>query len=205
MMSSILAIACKDEDKGLLNPSAAIAIQGERATKSTDIDSVLHVITKSSDVQWKFSENSSGTMGIMQCHLTEKDSNEYGYHATRDTVNRKFLFAGRYVIGDGGHYLGSIIRDAKDVVFLATLDSMGVMLDPIYNTDRDLLYALNNGGKHDTIGYIPNTVMKSAQERIIAAFEAEDFATCYELFDNAMTFIPTTSAEYRRLKAEGIE
>ena len=199
MMSSILTIACKDDNKGLLDPTASIAIQGTSVTKSTDIDSVLHVITKSTDVQSLMRDGYTE-----QSHFWSKDLTDF-LHVTRDTINRKLLFAGDFVVERDGAYLGSMIRDAKDVVFLAVLDSMGVLLDPKYNTDSDLLDALKNGGKHDTIGYIPNAVMKSAQERIIAAFEAEDFATCYELFDNAMTFIPTTSAEYRRLKAEGIE
>lgn len=94
----------------------------------------------------------------------------------------------------------------KDILFISALDSFGNTLCP-RTTEREKFFRTLQfwGGSMDTIGYIPNKVLKEAQDAIVEAFNAADYETCYELFDNAMIFIPTTSAEYRRLKAEGIE
>lgn len=55
----------------------------------------------------------------------------------------------------------------------------------------------------DTIAYIPNSVMQDLEQRITAAYEAGDYATCYRLFEEGFVFIPITGAEWLELKAEG--
>jgi hypothetical protein len=53
--------------------------------------------------------------------------------------------------------------------------------------------------KGDTIAYIPNSVLRSAESQIKALFDAKNYEPIYELFNNAYTFIPITGEEYRAL------
>ncbi len=56
----------------------------------------------------------------------------------------------------------------------------------------------------DTIAYIPNEVIRTAELGITKAYESGDYEAVYQLFDNAFTFIPITGAEYRTLQEEGL-
>lgn len=57
----------------------------------------------------------------------------------------------------------------------------------------------------DTIAYIPNKVGIKAEKNIKEAYANGDYITCYELFKKAYTFYPITGAEWRALKAQGVE
>jgi hypothetical protein len=57
----------------------------------------------------------------------------------------------------------------------------------------------------DTIGYIPNSVMRSAETKIKAAYEAGDFESVRTLFFTAFTFTPITGDEWRELKRQGLQ
>jgi hypothetical protein len=69
----------------------------------------------------------------------------------------------------------------------------------IEGTDCILFRAYNN--KRDTIGYIPNSVMRQAEELIKVAYAANDNLEVYRIFNEAFTFLPITGAEWRALKA----
>ncbi len=58
--------------------------------------------------------------------------------------------------------------------------------------------------KGDTIAYIPNAVLRSAETRIKALFNAKDYQPIYEIFNDAYTFIPITGSEYRALESEKV-
>lgn len=64
-------------------------------------------------------------------------------------------------------------------------------------------YCKNMG--RDTIAYIPNTILREAEKNIKEAYAQGDYETCYKLFDTALSFYPITGAEWRALKAQGIE
>ena len=55
----------------------------------------------------------------------------------------------------------------------------------------------------DTIGYIPNSVMRTAETAIKAAYANGDTESVYQLFNEAFTFRPITGAEYKALKEAG--
>lgn len=55
----------------------------------------------------------------------------------------------------------------------------------------------------DTLGYIPNAVVRKAEADIKAAFNAKDYDECMRLFREAYVFIPITGPEWRELKAKG--
>ena len=56
--------------------------------------------------------------------------------------------------------------------------------------------------KGDTIAYIPNAVLRDAESRIKALFNAKDYQPIYKIFNDAYTFIPITGSEYRELESE---
>ncbi|NCB68480.1 MAG: hypothetical protein EOM47_06490 [Bacteroidia bacterium] len=89
---------------------------------------------------------------------------------------------------------------ATDVIMLdGTLQT-----DFITATDVVLVhYELNTPTKRDTIAYIPNQVLRSAETAIRAAYETKDIEECYRAFNEAYTFTPITGAEWRALKANG--
>ncbi|MEG1936930.1 MAG: hypothetical protein RR132_05245 [Rikenellaceae bacterium] len=74
--------------------------------------------------------------------------------------------------------------------------------EDVYNA---LLFEYGEILRKDTCAYIPNAVMIEAEKNIKAAYARGDYAACYKLFDTALTFYPITGAEWRALKAQGIE
>lgn len=56
--------------------------------------------------------------------------------------------------------------------------------------------------KGDTIAYIPNAVLRDAESRIKALFNAKDYQPIYKIFNDAYTFIQITGSEYRELESE---
>lgn len=98
----------------------------------------------------------------------------------RDTVNNRFMYHGTMIIAQNG---------TLDTGFIDAVDMVLVTLT------HDLLPL-------DTIAYLPNQVLRDAGKVIRAAYEREDYAACYSLFEKAYTFIPITGEEWRALKAQ---
>jgi hypothetical protein len=105
----------------------------------------------------------------------------------RDTVSAtpKLLMWATDVITLDGNLQTDWIK-AKDVVFVRSL------------TPNDIHHNL------DTIAYIPNSVLRSAETAIKAAYTAKDIDACFTLFNTAYTFTPITGAEWRELKRQGL-
>lgn len=55
---------------------------------------------------------------------------------------------------------------------------------------------------YDTIGYLPNKMLKGALEKIKAEYDKKNYTEVYRLFDEAFTFRPITGAEWRELKKQ---
>ena len=64
-------------------------------------------------------------------------------------------------------------------------------------------FELIDDAPRDTIGYIPNSVMRTAETAIKAAYANGDTEAVYQLFNEAFTFRPITGAEYKALKEAG--
>jgi len=54
--------------------------------------------------------------------------------------------------------------------------------------------------KGDTLAYIPNAVLRSAETQIKALFADKNYELIYTIFNNAYTFTPITGAEWRALQ-----
>lgn len=79
--------------------------------------------------------------------------------------------------------------------------------DFIESTDVILVHwrnPMDRLGEKDTIAYIPNSVIKSAQIAIKSAYDNKDAETCIKIFNEAFKFIPITGEGFRQLKKEGL-
>lgn len=55
----------------------------------------------------------------------------------------------------------------------------------------------------DTLGYIPNQVLREAEAKIMTAFDKGDYDEVYRLFNEVYQATPITGEEWRALKAQG--
>lgn len=137
--------------------------------------------------KWKEYDNSTK-------YITGTDSSSY--YRERDAVNWKIRFMGWDVITERGEI--SEFPNCTNIVLRIALD-----------VNRNPVKALNYTGTldlgRDTIGYIPNEVMKRNLKQLTELFEAGRYEDCYAMFDTAYYFIPITGAEYRALVASGTE
>lgn len=69
----------------------------------------------------------------------------------------------------------------------------------IEGEDCVLVRVVNN--ERDTIAYIPNNVMRTAESQIKIAYDAQDYEEVYRIFNEAFTFLPVTGPEWRAIKA----
>lgn len=99
----------------------------------------------------------------------------------RDLERNRIVMSSTWVIRQNGDLEVYSLQDRNQI--LVTLDNQN---HPI-----------------DTIAYIPNSVMQSLEQQITAAYNAEDYATCYRLFEDGFVFTPITGAEWLELKAQG--
>lgn len=110
-------------------------------------------------------------------------------------------FAIRYT----SHYSGNVYyddakeigrafnEDMKDVEKLE-LKMLGIdVITAEGDYYRDLTYAYDvylTTRDNDTIGYVPDNVIKDARTAIEAAWEDQDYNTIYQLFNTAFIFLP---------------
>jgi hypothetical protein len=87
------------------------------------------------------------------------------------------------IITEDGEYMAEFI-ESKDIILL--------------KFDLKVVDA-----PRDTIGYIPNATMRTAESAIKNAFNNNDVDAIYQLFNEAFTFRPITGAEYKTLKEAG--
>ena len=101
--------------------------------------------------------------------------------AQRDTIDPCLKMWGTDIIDQEGNYHARFI-EGSDCVLIRVHNKY---------TENEWI---------DTIGYVPNTILQNAQIRIKAAYDNEDYTTCYQVFDSAFVFIPISGEEWRDLK-----
>jgi hypothetical protein len=97
----------------------------------------------------------------------------------------------------------AFLRYGTDIINLDGFGRPYVVPDFIYMRDCVIEIFVSNTN-HDTIAYIPNSVVKEAEAGIKAALAAKDTAAVYDIFNDAFKFVPITGAEYRELKRQGL-
>ncbi|MEG2495536.1 MAG: hypothetical protein RSB32_07550 [Mucinivorans sp.] len=121
----------------------------------------------------------------------------------RDFIAKRLFIGGNSEVvkvdRDGNPQLGWIIaEEIYDVVLgVKHLQSKPGHWVDIMNPSSDY------SQEKDTLGYIPNRVIRDAERKIKAAFEAGSYDECLRLFHEAYVFQPITGAQWRALKAKG--
>lgn len=113
----------------------------------------------------------------------------YGFSEPQhDYANERLLMWADAIYAEdrGGGYNPNFI-EGEDIVLVRLLE--------VYN-DRPSLF--------DTIAYIPNSILRTAQPILKDACDRKDFDTLYKLFDEAFRFRPITGPEWRELKEQGL-
>lgn len=100
----------------------------------------------------------------------------------RDLENLRIVGTSTWVVSQFGELTTDFIKSSNNILVTIDPESLETV---------------------DTIAYIPNSVMRTAEATITTAYNASDFTTCYKLFEEAFVFIPTTGKEYRELQAQG--
>lgn len=196
-----MASCSKDKNPVFLDPDSKISLIGiNTGVRSTEQIDTIDIVVRHADY-----------ISFRDGHLiggAELPKGKHYYEGTsmciRDFENKRFLFGGGYVIvTDEDHpewsRLGDFINVAEDVVFTV----------PVYVETGEYVdwsIGTNGGGcRLDTLGYIPNKILKQAQQEIKEAYARGDYETCYKLFDTAFKFYPITGPRWRALKEAGIE
>ena len=67
------------------------------------------------------------------------------------------------------------------------------------------LLLIEDGGTDygDTVAYIPNAQLDSAEDTINKLFAKGDFDQIYKMFETAFQFIPCTGDDFKEMKANG--
>lgn len=177
-LAAVLFVSCEstDKGKGKLDPNAMISLRpaaGVQLQSASKVDANGHFTAKEIVEQ-------ASSIWFWNKAITTQNALGRGFAAVqRDFVNLRLLMWGTDIITMEGQYAPDFI-EGEDVILTKEIE-MRTM---------------------DTIGYIPNSVLRKAQPLIKAAYDAGDYTTVYDLFDKAFTFTPITGAEWLELKRQ---
>jgi len=176
LIVSMLVISCKKDDpfKGL-NPDSMLALNAPQTVKAeADVANPEH-LTPLEIVQQA------------SVIVISKSAAPWGLEEfNRDYERIRIVLKGFNVVNENGELVDLFIG-SRDVI----LESWTNWGTPQWDA---------NNYTRDTIAYIPNSILEKAQQEIEAAYQDEDYAACYKLFEEAYTFYPITGAEWRALK-----
>ena len=173
--------ACESDNskpKFRLDPNAKVYVKAQISSKSADHLTPLEVVKKAT-VMNGFNLEVAGTSPITWTWVG------------KDTISAE----------------PALLRWGTDIIY--DTDGYGN-----YGLQREFIYAfdlvicsgamVNGQPRYDTLAYIPNSNITNARAAIIQAYESKDTSAVYDIFKNAFKFIPITGAEWRALKAQGL-
>ena len=214
ILAAVAFTACNNDEpapinKGRLDPNAFVRIEGaqgvkSRSAESTDDYSALDIAKYGATMA--FYSEWDGTKKVKELQLAK------GFMMQRDTVSESpaLLMFGTDIIASDGTFHKTFLF-ARDVVItgirykgrLTTYnDQMAV--NPNDDPKNSLAYAISKEGVLDTIAYLPNSIMREAQDKIERAFNDSNYTEVYKLFHETFKFKPITGAKWRELKAKGL-
>lgn len=177
LAAAILALAsCKKESgNGRLDPNAKVALNPAPGT-------VLGSVAPSKAYDPNNPEHLTARQIVEQADALLAGKSILGIADwNRDLVRNRIVMSSTWVIRQNGDLEVRSLQDRDQI--LVTLAPGNIPID--------------------TIAYIPNSVMESLEVQITAAYNAEDYATCYRLFEDGFVFTPITGTEWLELKAAG--
>lgn len=182
LFASILLAACHDEPDFRLNPEAMISIKPDpkgwnnAGLKSAEYLTPLEIVERTTCMRFR----NDAVFG-------EYSDGIRGFsEGQRDFVTPALKMFGTDIIDQFGEYCPEFIE----------------------GHDMILEHWANSGtstSARDTIGYIPNSVLRAAEDSIKTALAANDIEAVYRIFNNAFTFRPITGAEWLTLKMQGLQ
>ena len=157
---------------------------------------------------------------------TENFSGEQGIIFQRDTINHVFSFSNDAVIGwgdsdwdpinriytgiEGTEYLGWLAC-GENVVFRAVYDTvLKRYISPCYDDENLLVVGPtnsypNNPRVYDTLGYIPNSLMKANRAYLEQLLKEKRYQEMVDFFESGAYKVYTcTGEEYRELARQGL-
>lgn len=97
----------------------------------------------------------------------------------------------------------ALLRWGSDIIYDMTgYGDYGIQY--AFINSYDLVICTGDLLPDDTIAYIPNSTMINAKALILEAYGNQDTSAVYSSFKDAFKFIPITGAEWRALKAQGL-
>ena len=185
---AILATACKVNEPTepfKLDPLATVNIKPEKgAWKSPAMrakaENPLHLsaldIVKQTTVMQYYNPNIGVGSGKIE-RMFDK--------LQRDTISEtpSLKMWATDIINDKGEYVPEFI-EAHDIILIH-------------------FHEMTPTTARDTIGYIPNSVIRAAQSAVKTAYDDNDPEEVLRLFNEVFIFRPVTGAEYKALKASG--
>lgn len=184
LFAAVLLASCHDEPAMRLNPEAMISIKPDpkgwnntMSLKSAEHLSALEIVYQTTGMRFK-NDGMFSSLGAFRGFAD----------AQRDTSasNPCLKMWGTDIINGEGEYTPEFI------------EGYDVILEHWANSGSTL-------SKRDTIGYIPNAVLRAAEDSIRIALQNQDTAAVYRIFNDAFTFRPITGAEWLELKRQGLE
>lgn len=180
LLLAAVFVSCekKDEEKKFyIDPTALVSIKPAQISvrQSTEHLSAIEIVTQTEGITFY---NDSTVIGSTSPY-------EAGF-ASRDITSNPPCFK----------------RYATDLINKDAYDNYYMTKDFVYMYDV-CYYRLIDGVK-DTIAYTPNSVMKKVARDITEALKNNNTDLAYEVFNNAIVFIPITGAEWKELKRQGL-
>lgn len=182
----LAATGCDDKNKGngRLDPSAMVSLRYAKTAPQTS------ATTQESRADGHLTAREIVDQANDICFTNKRlypdlDQTSRGFSdAQKDYVNERLLMWGSDIINPETGALTSVFIGGEDMVLRRAVD-----------IDKDIV---------DTIAYLSNATLRTAEAAILEAYAREDYTAVYKLFDEAFTFTPITGAEWRELKRQGI-
>lgn len=206
LLLALAALTACEKGSKTLDPNAKVSIQGVRSMTKADAESIpeggiagtgltdsLEFITR---YAIELRDVINGTQNGVRGLGAEPDT----YTMMRDFEAFKIKFWAADAISSDGQTVGGLVANCDDMVLVALKDQDGKAIHPL-----EMDYAQYLDFVQDTVAYIPNAAILEARAKITAAFNAGDYESCYQIFDDTYIFIPTTGEKWRAMKAAGIE
>jgi len=181
---ALILISCENEKAFKLDPNAKIFIkpaengwrsEAQKVKSNTEHLSALEIVKQATRIMF------------INPQIFGTNNPVIGGFAGKDTTSAvpALLRWGTDIISQNGEYVPEFIEGTDFV------------LERITNIDKPNQII-------DTIGYIPNSILREAEAQIKAAYEAKDNEEVYRIFDENFRFLPITGAEWRALKSQGL-
>lgn len=228
LLLAILFVACEkptqEETSQVLRQAVCkMNIESQSKRKAVDIvgDSIsVHRLSRYACSYWGVRINYGPAHYREDTSLEWRNfsGNQTGFFS-RDTLAHTFSFHSDFVVQwaeehlvdgvyigvDGTEHLGWLAC-SENVVFNAVYDTvLKRYRDPYRGSEEDFLVGNNNDNVFDTLGYIPNSIMKKNRAILQNMMDEKRFVDMVDFFKSgAYTIYTCTGEEYRELVRLGL-